>query len=153
MPPNPSAETFSPLFPSSRVCKVVLLSSLIVRCHRSQIRSRSFSQGGIFGGAGPFAVNRVSSAAVEHFARVPAAEDAHAGRLLNADLARYDLNPELPQFGFPVLVGTGRHDLNVAPAVAYRTHKAIPGSRFVVFEKSGHTPRRTGGSRFTSCGG
>jgi len=59
---------------------------------------------------------------------------------LNADLARFDLNPELPHFHFPTLVGTGRYDFNVAPVIAYRIHKAIPGSRFVVFEWSGHLP-------------
>lgn len=61
-------------------------------------------------------------------------------RMLNADLAGYDLNPELPKFRFPTLVGTGRYDFNVAPAIAYRIHKAIPGSKFVVFERSGHMP-------------
>ncbi|HEX7183654.1 MAG TPA: alpha/beta fold hydrolase [Thermoanaerobaculia bacterium] len=55
-----------------------------------------------------------------------------------ADLARYDLNPELPKLRMPALVATGRYDINVAPAVSYRIHKAIPGSRFVVFERSGH---------------
>jgi proline iminopeptidase len=59
---------------------------------------------------------------------------------LNADIARFDLNPELPKFRFPTLVGTGRYDLNVAPSTAYRIHKAIPGSRLVVFERSGHLP-------------
>jgi proline iminopeptidase len=59
---------------------------------------------------------------------------------VNADLARYDLNPELPKLRFPALVVTGRYDMNVAPATAYRIHKAIPGSKFVVFEKSGHMP-------------
>ena len=59
---------------------------------------------------------------------------------LNADLARFDLNPELPGFRFPTLVGTGRYDFNVAPVIAWRIHKAIPGSRFVVFEHSGHLP-------------
>lgn len=61
-------------------------------------------------------------------------------QMLNADLARYDLNPELPHFRFPTLVGTGRYDFNVAPSVAYRIHKSIPGSRYVVFERSGHMP-------------
>jgi proline iminopeptidase len=56
------------------------------------------------------------------------------------DLPRFDLNPELHKFKFPVIVMTGRYDINVAPLVAYRIHKAIPGSRFVVFEKSGHIP-------------
>src|SRR6185436_2580482 len=54
-----------------------------------------------------------------------------------ADLQRFDLNPELPKFAFPTLVVTGRYDFNVAPSVAYAIHKAIPGSDFAVFEKSG----------------
>jgi len=59
---------------------------------------------------------------------------------LNGDLARFDLNPELPKLRIPTLVGTGRYDFNVAPSTAYKIHKAIPGSRFVVFERSGHLP-------------
>ena len=61
-------------------------------------------------------------------------------KALNADLARFDLGPELPKYRFPTLVVTGRYDMNVAPATAWRIHQAIPGSRFVVFEKSGHLP-------------
>lgn len=60
--------------------------------------------------------------------------------LLNADLHKFDLNPELPKFRFPTLVITGRYDMNVAPSVAWKIHKAILDSRFVVFEKSGHLP-------------
>jgi proline iminopeptidase len=56
------------------------------------------------------------------------------------DVNRFDLNPELHKFHFPVLVITGRYDMNVAPLVAYKIHQAIPGSRFVVFERSGHLP-------------
>ena len=59
---------------------------------------------------------------------------------LNADLKQYDLNPELPKFRFPTLVLTGRYDMNVAPSVAWKIHNAIPGSRFVAFERSGHLP-------------
>jgi proline iminopeptidase len=59
---------------------------------------------------------------------------------VNADLAKFDLNPELPKFRFPTLVVTGRYDMNVAPLTAYRIHRAIAGSKFVVFEKSGHLP-------------
>lgn len=59
---------------------------------------------------------------------------------LNADLAKYDMWPILPQLKMPTLVATGRYDINVAPSVAYKIHKAIPGSQFVVFEKSGHLP-------------
>jgi proline iminopeptidase len=57
-----------------------------------------------------------------------------------SDLPRFDLNPELPKYKFPVMVITGRYDINVAPLVAYHIHQAIPGSRFVVFERSGHIP-------------
>ena len=56
------------------------------------------------------------------------------------DLQRFDLNPELPKFRFPTLVVTGRYDFNIAPSVAYAIHKAIPGSDYAVFEKSGHLP-------------
>jgi proline iminopeptidase len=57
-----------------------------------------------------------------------------------SDLQRFDLNPELPKFKFPTLVVTGRYDFNVAPSVAWAIHRAIPGSEFAVFEKSGHLP-------------
>jgi proline iminopeptidase len=56
------------------------------------------------------------------------------------DLQRFDLNPELAKFRFPTQVITGRYDFNVAPSVAWAIHQGIPGSEFVVFEKSGHLP-------------
>jgi proline iminopeptidase len=59
---------------------------------------------------------------------------------IDHDLARFDLNPELKKFKFPALVITGRYDINVAPSVAYKMHKAIAGSQFMVFERSGHLP-------------
>jgi proline iminopeptidase len=59
---------------------------------------------------------------------------------VTGDLGRFDLNPEIRKFQFPVMVATGRYDMNIAPAVAYRIHQAIAGSRFVVFEHSGHIP-------------
>jgi proline iminopeptidase len=59
---------------------------------------------------------------------------------LNADLAKYDMWPVLPRLGMPTLVITGRYDINVAPSTAWKIHKAIPGSRWEVFEKSGHLP-------------
>ena len=40
----------------------------------------------------------------------------------------------------PVLVITGRYDMNVAPVIAWKIHKAIPGSRLVIFERSSHLP-------------
>jgi len=60
--------------------------------------------------------------------------------MLNADLAQHDLGPALATFGMPTLVVTGRFDINVAPSTAWRIHQAVPGSRFVVFERSGHLP-------------
>ena len=59
---------------------------------------------------------------------------------VNADLGKYDLWPLLPAFTCPTLVLTGRFDANVAPSTAWRIHKAIPNSRFAVFERSGHLP-------------
>ncbi len=59
---------------------------------------------------------------------------------ITADLARFDLNPELAKFRFPTLVITGRYDINVAPSVAWKIHRAIPKSEFAVFERSGHIP-------------
>ncbi len=61
-------------------------------------------------------------------------------RRINVDAKRFDLNPELPKYRFPTLVVTGRYDMNVAPAVAWKIHRAIPGSRFEAFERSGHMP-------------
>jgi proline iminopeptidase len=59
---------------------------------------------------------------------------------LNADLAKYDMWPVLPTFKMPTLVITGRYDCNVAPSTAWKIHNAIPGSRWEVFEHSGHLP-------------
>jgi proline iminopeptidase len=70
----------------------------------------------------------------------PGAYTQQVLQTVTADLARFDLNPELPKFKFPVIVMTGRYDINVAPLVAYKIHKGIPNSRFVVFDRSGHIP-------------
>jgi proline iminopeptidase len=51
-----------------------------------------------------------------------------------------DLTPELPKFKFPTMVITGRFDMNVTPVTAWKIYKAIPGAKFVVFERSGHLP-------------
>jgi proline iminopeptidase len=66
--------------------------------------------------------------------------DREVNRLVNQDLRRFDLTPQLARFEFPVLIITGRYDINVAPLVAYRIHQKIPGSELVFFEKSGHMP-------------
>lgn len=67
-------------------------------------------------------------------------ENRAVNQSINRDLQRFDLNPELPKFHFPTAVLTGRYDINVAPVVAYKIHKAIQGSTFVVFPRSGHMP-------------
>ncbi|MEP7028419.1 MAG: alpha/beta hydrolase [Candidatus Eisenbacteria bacterium] len=59
---------------------------------------------------------------------------------LNADLGKFDMWPALAGFHMPTLVATGRYDINVAPSTAWNIHKAIAGSQWVVFEKSGHLP-------------
>jgi proline iminopeptidase len=64
----------------------------------------------------------------------------NVNQLVNEDVRRFDLNPEIKKYRFPVLVGCGRFDMNVAPVIAYKIHEEIPGSQFVVFERSGHMP-------------
>ena len=59
---------------------------------------------------------------------------------LNADLAKYDMWPLLPTLTMPTLVATGRYDMNVAPSTAWKIHQGIPGSKWAVFERSGHLP-------------
>jgi proline iminopeptidase len=61
-----------------------------------------------------------------------------------------DLTPELPKFKFPTIVITGRYDMNVTPVTAWKIYKAIPGARFVVFEKSGHLPSYEEPDRYVS---
>jgi proline iminopeptidase len=51
-----------------------------------------------------------------------------------------DLTRSLPGFHFPVLVITGRYDMNVAPLTAWRMAHALPGAKIVFFEHSGHLP-------------
>lgn len=61
-------------------------------------------------------------------------------RAVYGGLEQFDLSPEIRKFRFPVLIVTGRYDMNVAPLVAYRIHQAVPNSKFAVFEHSGHLP-------------
>ena len=53
---------------------------------------------------------------------------------------KLDLFPQLKGLRVPTLVTNGRFDANVAPTVAYKISKAIPGSELVYFERSGHSP-------------
>jgi proline iminopeptidase len=75
----------------------------------------------------------LSRSADYHYAR-------SVNEVLNTDLNRIDMWPVLPSFTMPTLVITGRYDCNVAPSTAWKIHKAIPGSKWKVFEKSGHLP-------------
>jgi proline iminopeptidase len=74
-------------------------------------------------------------------ARLPASVyKPDVNKAVNSDLDQFDLNPEIHKFKFPVMILTGRYDMNVAALVAYRIHLAIPGSKFRAFERSGHLP-------------
>jgi len=75
----------------------------------------------------------LSRAADYHYTR-------SVNEILNTDLNRLDMWPVLPSLTMPTLVVTGRYDINVAPSTAWKIHKAIPGSKWKVFEKSGHLP-------------
>jgi len=66
--------------------------------------------------------------------------DKRVNGLIARDIRNQDLNPQIAKFKFPVMVATGRYDINVAPTTAYNIHQAIPGSQFVIFERSGHLP-------------
>jgi len=56
------------------------------------------------------------------------------------DGIKKNLFPKLRELNVPTLVLNGRFDANVAPTVAFAISKAIPGSKLVYFERSGHTP-------------
>ncbi len=62
------------------------------------------------------------------------------GEAVEKATANIDLTAALPKFNFPVLVITGRYDMNVAPLTAWRMANTIPGARLVFFEKSSHLP-------------
>jgi proline iminopeptidase len=62
------------------------------------------------------------------------------GNAVGQAASKIDMTAELPKFTFPVLVITGRYDMNVAPLTAWRMYKAIPGAKLIIFAKSGHLP-------------
>jgi proline iminopeptidase len=62
------------------------------------------------------------------------------GNAVSQATENLDFMPTLARFTCPTLVITGRYDMNVAPLTAWQMYKAIPGARFVAFEKSGHLP-------------
>ena len=64
--------------------------------------------------------------------------NSYQGAQLSRDMSATDLTPALASFTFPTLVLNGRYDMNVAALTGWRIHQAIPGSRFVILEKSSH---------------
>ncbi len=68
---------------------------------------------------------------------------------VNKAIATLDLYPELPKFNFPTLVMHGRFDMNVAVLTAWKTYKAIPNAKIVIFAKSGHLPFYEEPDKFT----
>lgn len=67
--------------------------------------------------------------------------------LCNTTLAVADLNEpidstfgRLGKIALPVLIIGGRHDTTTPPVEAERLHAALPNSRRLIFDKSGHFP-------------
>jgi proline iminopeptidase len=67
-------------------------------------------------------------------------QSAGVNSAVNQAIAKLDLNPELAKFAFPTLILHGRFDMNVAVLTAWKTYRAIPGAKIIVFAKSGHLP-------------
>ncbi len=61
-------------------------------------------------------------------------------RAVSQSAAALDLTEAVKGFHFPVLVITGRYDMNVAPVNAWTMAHEIPGAKIEFFEKSGHLP-------------
>jgi proline iminopeptidase len=62
------------------------------------------------------------------------------GEAVSKATENIDLTAALAGFHFPVLVITGRYDMNVAPLTAWRLAHEIPGAKLVFFEESSHLP-------------
>lgn len=60
--------------------------------------------------------------------------------LLGEESTGHDLSDAAFRLPMPVLVATGRFDANVAPSTSWKVHRLIPGSKFKVWEESGHYP-------------
>jgi proline iminopeptidase len=61
-------------------------------------------------------------------------------RAVSESAVGLDLTEAVKRFHFPVLVITGRYDMNVAPVNAWTIAHEIPGAKIVFFEESGHLP-------------
>jgi proline iminopeptidase len=62
------------------------------------------------------------------------------GEAVSKATENIDLTAALAGFHFPVLVISGRYDMNVAPLTAWRMAHEIPGAKLVFFEESSHLP-------------
>ena len=62
------------------------------------------------------------------------------GDAVSAATEKIDLTAAVGKFEFPVLIITGRYDMNVAPLTAWTMYKEIPGAKLAIFERSGHLP-------------
>lgn len=69
---------------------------------------------------------------------------------LSAEMSATDLSPAMRRLKVKTLVVSGRYDMNVAPSTAFAIHRMIPGSEFVIFEKSSHMPFYEEGTKFGS---
>jgi len=75
-------------------------------------------------------------------AKLAGCPSGYVGRqetLLWKDAVSLDLSDDLPRLARPVLVMAGRYD-TVSPRTAWKIHQAIPGSQYVILERSGHFP-------------
>lgn len=85
----------------------------------------------------------------EHRAEVFAEMARNAGTTMTAAqtaavrkaMENFDLRPHLPRIKAQTLVISGRHDPLNPPAEGKVVADLIPGSRFEIFEHSGHVPR------------
>lgn len=66
--------------------------------------------------------------------------EPEVGRVVSESAEALDLTAAVKAFHFPVLVITGRWDMNVAPVNAWTMAHEIPGASMAFFEKSGHLP-------------
>jgi proline iminopeptidase len=73
-------------------------------------------------------------------AATPYRYEAH-NYAFQVNIPNYDLKPVLPQVTAPTLITVGRTDWITPVACSELIASLIPGSRLVVFEKSGHSPQ------------
>ncbi|MFQ5929020.1 MAG: alpha/beta fold hydrolase [Acidobacteriota bacterium] len=61
----------------------------------------------------------------------------HSAYANTVDTQNFDVRAALPRISCPTLIIAGAHDM-MAPARVEEAHKAIAGSRFILFERSAH---------------